>query len=92
MKQLLKTSTLVLLLGALPATQAADAERGKQLVDKHCTSCHDDKVYTRKNRRVTTLDGLKKQVKRCELNLGLTWFDEDINDVVSYLNSTYYKL
>ena len=92
MKQLLKTSTLALLLGALPATQAADAERGKQLVDKHCTSCHDDKVYTRENRRVTTLDGLKKQVKRCELNLGLTWFDEDINDVVNYLNSTYYKL
>ena len=92
MKRLLQTSTLALLLGALPATQAADAERGKQLVDKHCTSCHDDKVYTRKNRRVTTLDGLKKQVKRCELNLGLTWFDEDINDVVSYLNSSYYKL
>ena len=35
--------------------------------------------------------GLKKQVKRCELNLGLTWFDEDIQDVVSYLNTTYYK-
>jgi cytochrome c553 len=92
MKRLLQTSTLALLLGALPATQAADAERGKQLVDKHCTSCHDDSVYTRKNRRVTTLDGLKKQVRRCELNLGLKWFDEDINDVVSYLNSSYYKL
>lgn len=92
MKLLLQTSTLALLLGALPAAQAADTERGKQLVDKHCTSCHDEKVYTRKNRRITTLDGLKKQVKRCELNLGLTWFDKDINDVVSYLNSTYYKL
>jgi cytochrome c553 len=92
MKRLLQTTALALLLGALPATQAADAGRGKQLVEDNCTGCHDDSVYSRKDRRVTTLDGLKKQVKRCELNLGLTWFNEDIQDVVSYLNNTYYKL
>jgi cytochrome c553 len=91
MKLLLHTTALALLLGALPATQAADAERGKQLVKDNCTSCHDDSVYSRKDRRVTSLDGLKKQVKRCELNLGLRWFDEDIQNVVGYLNKTYYK-
>ena len=91
MKLFLQTTTLALLMTALPAIQAADAGRGKQLVGENCTSCHDDSVYTRKDRRVTTLDGLKTQVKRCELNLGLTWFDEDIQDVVSYLNKTYYK-
>ena len=91
MKTILQTATIALLLTALPAVQAADAGNGKQLVDKNCTSCHDDSVYTRDNRRVKTLDALKKQVKRCELNLGLKWLDDEISDVVSYLNDSYYR-
>ena len=53
--------------------------------------CHDSGVYTREDRRVADRDALVKQVKRCELNLGLSWFDTDINDVVQYLNQSYYK-
>ena len=53
--------------------------------------CHDSGVYTREDRRVTDRDALVKQVKRCEQNLGLSWFDTDINDVVQYLNQSYYK-
>ena len=82
-------SALVILLAQTPAT--ADMERGKALTGKHCIGCHDDGVYTRKERRVTTLDALGKQVRRCETNLGLTWFDEEINDVINYLNTQYYK-
>ena len=69
----------------------ADAERGQQLHDKHCMKCHDTAVYTRENRRVTSQDALAKQVKRCELNLGLQWFDNDVNDVVQFLNQSFYK-
>lgn len=75
--------------GLLPA--GAGAETGSQLHDKHCTSCHDERVYTREDRRVTSLDALTKQVQRCELSLGLKWFDEDVDDVTNYLNTTYYK-
>jgi hypothetical protein len=88
MKTPLQMMPFILLLAGMPAAQAAD---GKQLVEKNCTSCHDDSVYTRKDRRVTTLEGLKKQVKRCELNLGLKWFDDEINAVADYLNDTYYR-
>jgi cytochrome c553 len=88
MKRHLQTIAFTVLLAGLPAAQAAD---GKQLVAENCTSCHDDSVYTRKDRRVTTLEGLKKQVKRCELNLGLKWFDDEINAVTAYLNDTYYS-
>jgi hypothetical protein len=91
MKKLLPTVTCTLLLAGAPLAQAADAERGKKLVAENCTACHDDSVYTRKQRRVNSMDDLKKQVKRCEFNLDLAWFDEDVSDVVSYLNSTYYK-
>ena len=91
MKRTLMTLTCTLLLAGVPLAQAADAERGKKLVTENCVACHDDSVYTRKQRRVNSLDDLKKQVKRCEFNLDLAWFDEDISAVVSYLNSTYYR-
>lgn len=50
-----------------------------------------DALYTRSDRRVTTREGLTKQVRFCELNLGLQWFDEEIEDVAAYLNQTFYK-
>lgn len=83
-----------LIFAALLATgnyALADAEHGQQLHDEHCMKCHDTGVYTREDRRVTNQDALVKQVKRCELNLGLQWFDNDVNDVVQHLNQSFYK-
>jgi cytochrome c2 len=76
---------------ATATTVAADAERGKTLHDEHCAKCHDSGVYTRGDRFVSDKEGLTKQVRRCELSLGLKWFDEDIADVVEYLNTSFYK-
>ena len=83
--------SLTLLLGVSAAAQAADVERGKQLVDTHCLRCHGSEVYIRPDRRVTSLQGLHKQVQRCEQMLGLTWFDDDIDNTATYLNQEYYK-
>lgn len=69
----------------------ADAEAGKILHDTHCTKCHGTEVYTRKNRVVKNPEGLKKQVSRCQLSVGANWFDEDVDNVVDYLNSSFYK-
>jgi hypothetical protein len=80
----------VMMTGQIQLSQAAAEGRGEALVEKHCTSCHDDAIYTREGRRVTTVNGLQKQVRRCEQSLGLTWFDEEIADVVAYLNNNYY--
>lgn len=78
---------------AMPlAVTAADLKAGQSLHDAHCMKCHDSGVYTRNDRRITSLEGLRKQVARCELSLGLTWFDDQRENVVQYLNSTYYKL
>ncbi|MGD2056403.1 MAG: cytochrome c [Gammaproteobacteria bacterium] len=78
------------LLAPAPPILAADMPSGKQLVTDNCTRCHDDNMYTRQNRRVTTMEGLHKQVTRCEQALGLKWFDDEINAVASYLNKNYY--
>jgi len=89
-KRLLILTTTCLLAAGAPLTSAY-ADNGADLHAANCTSCHDDSVYTRKDHRVTSLAGLKKQVQRCELSQGLKWFDEDVDDVVNYLNTTYYK-
>lgn len=82
--------TAACLIAATQLALAADIKNGETLLKGNCTACHDDSMYSRKDKRITSLDGLNKQVSRCELSLGLKWFDKDINDVVSYLNQTYY--
>jgi cytochrome c553 len=74
------------------ATQAADLKAGQALHEAHCLKCHDSSVYTRDNRKVNSLAGLRKQVQRCELSLGLTWYDDEVENVVQYLNGNYYKV
>lgn len=91
----MKTVAMTLLtvsatLLATPAS-AADPAHGRQLQEANCMSCHDNGMYTRKDRKITSLDGLQKQVRRCELTLGLQWFDEDVSDVAAYLNQNFYQ-
>lgn len=91
----MKTSILILITTGLATLSsssfAIDANHGKSLQQDNCMSCHDDGIYTREERRVTTLDALRQQVQRCETNLNLTWFPEDVDDVIEYLNTSFYK-
>lgn len=88
---LLGAGTAVLLgLGSVTA-QAQPTENAEELYETNCLSCHGSEIYTRDGRMVTSLDGLERQVQRCETALGLRWFDEDIKDVASYLNHHFYS-
>ena len=76
----------------------ADIKNGKELHDSNCTSCHiwmqggdGSGIYTRENKRIETYPALIKQVKRCRDSLGVPWPEAHVNDVVEYLNSTFYK-
>ncbi len=70
---------------------AADLKAGQALHDSACVSCHDSEVYTRSDHRITSAESLRQQVQRCDANLELGWFDEEIENVSQYLNATYYK-
>lgn len=81
------------------STLAANPTHGKDLHDANCQSCHaslmggdPDKIYTRSDRRVTTLSGLKNQVTRCKTTVGVAWPDDQVQDVVEYLNTRFYKM
>jgi len=97
-----KATLITLCLCALSAHPVMAEEtgitHGKKLHQQSCTACHGkmtggdgSTLYTRSNRRVNSLDALNAQVRRCESNLELKWFDEDINSVSEYLNAEYYK-
>ena len=95
-KILTATSLLVLLTQTANAVSAAN---GKYLHDESCIACHTSltngqpsSIYTRSDRKFNTLKGLNKQVKRCQNSVGANWFDDQIADVVEYLNTNYYKV
>lgn len=76
----------------------ADAGKGKMLVEKNCISCHASSfggdgsgIYTREDRIINSSKGLVQQIRNCNTNLGLQWFDDDELNVARYLNERYYR-
>ena len=82
---------VVLLLATGMAAGAADLEKGDELHFDNCTGCHDSSLYTRDNRNVNSLPRLGAQVRFCRDSLGLTWFDDEVEAVIHYLNHNYYR-
>ncbi len=83
------------LLGLLASPTLASP--GQELHAQNCLSCHaqafgqdGSAIYTRGDRRVSSLAGLERQVNFCQNNLGLAWFEEEVASVSEYLNQQYY--
>ena len=91
MKTLLTALATAAILTVTQTVLATDINQGKSLTQENCVSCHDDSIYTREERRVNSMDALRAQVQRCEANLNLTWFPEEVDAVIEYLNTSYYN-
>ncbi|MBD3821497.1 MAG: hypothetical protein IE914_04475 [Thiotrichales bacterium] len=69
---------------------------GKKLHDDaNCMRCHAKLGYnTDKTIRmnIQSIKDLKRAVDFCNHNLNVGWFDDEVSEVVDYLNKTYYKL
>jgi cytochrome c2 len=99
----MKSTLILLALLAAPAVQAApfakgDAEAGKTLFNRYCTSCHisqfggdGSKIFTRADRRIRSASSLAQQITVCNANTGNKLFPEDEADIGAFLNQTYYK-
>lgn len=81
------TAVSLLMVFAMPAVAENQAET---LYQANCLQCHSSETYTKPTRRINAFDLLERQVKRCELSLGLQWFDEEIHAVAIYLNEQFY--
>ena len=72
------------------SANAADLTNGGLLHAEKCTSCHDSEMYTRENKIIQSLPRLGTQVRFCKDNLGVAWFDDEVDDVIGFLNKNYY--
>nr|VFK02204.1 MAG: hypothetical protein BECKH772B_GA0070898_102663 [Candidatus Kentron sp. H]VFK02259.1 MAG: hypothetical protein BECKH772A_GA0070896_102623 [Candidatus Kentron sp. H]VFK05380.1 MAG: hypothetical protein BECKH772C_GA0070978_102653 [Candidatus Kentron sp. H] len=96
-KKFFPLSILFPALLAVGHAYGADLEAGGKLHEENCVTCHNslndgdaNSLYTREDRRVTSLPGLKAQVERCQYSLELQWFDKEIDRVTAYLNHHFY--
>ena len=81
----------VLSVSAQAASLPGDSASGKKLYEANCTSCHKDDVYTRKDHKIKSLHGLTEQIRNCEHMTDVKLEKNQMNDLVKYLNETYYK-
>ena len=86
-------SAVVLGLAAAPA-MAQDANRGRVLYETHCDSCHYERVHQRDRARslVNALAELQAQVRRWAAQTGKPLGEDDLADIVDYLNRSHYRL
>lgn len=68
-----------------------DHKSGSKLHKSSCTACHKSSIYTRKDRKVSTINGLEKRVAMCSTMLKTNFSDEQKGDIVKFLNDNYYK-
>lgn len=91
MKSILFLATGLLLSFSVQAEVPSVANGQRLFAESRCLECHGVDVFTSKDRKVKDLAGLERKVRQCDTNLSTNWFDDQILDVVAYLNSTYYK-
>jgi mono/diheme cytochrome c family protein len=74
-------------LAALPG----DAAEGRRLHEAHCAGCHDSGVYTRGDRRVRSLDALRRQIDACGHMAKQDFSPAQTRDLLKYVNERYYR-
>jgi hypothetical protein len=80
---------------AVPAAgwgaESPDLERGRALYENHCVVCHTPKVHRRVPRLPLHIDDLRFIVTVWASQQGVRWSRDDIEDIVHYLDRTYYR-
>jgi len=93
MKPLIRCMAGMVCAGLLLPGSASYAEtfdRGQALYENHCRTCHEEGIHVRDNRRVTSIGELRHRVASWSYHAALGWSDEDIADVVDYLDRRFY--
>ena len=82
---------VILSSGVSAALLPGDAVKGKELHNRDCVACHDNRVYTRAHRSVKSIEGLMGRVRLCNQQLGGKLDRDQISDIVKHLNDAYYR-
>ncbi|WP_455757679.1 c-type cytochrome [Sulfurimonas sp.] len=69
----------------------ANYKEGKSLFEgANCLSCHEYEHFKSRKDKVNSYDKLYKTVSQCAYNNKVQWFDDELEDVVNYLNKDFY--
>ncbi len=77
-------------LPACAAKVKGDAARGEK-VHEACLDCHGTGVYLPPARKIDTRDGLRKEVARWGDYYNPALSEQEIEDVVAYLDRDFYR-
>lgn len=66
-------------------------DRGRLLYENHCVVCHTPKVHRRVPTLPIDMKELRQIVSAWAKGEQLGWSDEEITDVVEYLDATQYR-
>lgn len=88
MKVFLTLFTGFLLIQPVLAKDADPANGGKLFIPSACNIPE----LTSPKSTVTDVNQLDAAVRACDVEHNINWYDDEIHDVVAYLNQTYYKL
>jgi len=88
---LLLISVCVCLTPSLLLAQEANHLRGMNLYENHCTKCHESRVHIRDDRKAKSLQEIRAYIQRWINVEQLDWTESEIDDVLQYLNTEYYK-
>ncbi|HEC20509.1 MAG TPA: hypothetical protein ENI97_14425 [Gammaproteobacteria bacterium] len=83
--------SMLLMTPSWAADHKPNIKHGEVLVAKKCMGCHDNRQYTRPNRIIHTYEDLRARVEFCDSASNANFSFDDLDDVVEYLNTTYYK-
>lgn len=70
---------------------AGDKQAGEKLHAANCTTCHGTEVYTRKDRRIKSLEALQARVGMCDKQLKRGLSADELTHITKYLNASFYK-
>jgi cytochrome c553 len=91
MRHLLMTCLAIATLATTAqAAPAGDLAAGEQLHAANCTSCHNTDVYTRKDRRIGSLDALNAQLQSCSHMAKKEFSPTEVRNLTKFLNDRFY--
>lgn len=79
-----------MLVATAQAAPAGNVAAGERLHAANCTGCHDTSVYTRKDRRVGSLDALNAQFQSCSHMTKKEFTPTEVRDLTKFINDRFY--
>ena len=91
MKRLISmTAACAALWIAGQAAAAGDAVRGEKL-HEDCLGCHGTELYVPPKAKIKSLSALKTEVERWNDRMNPKFTKQEVEDLVAWLNATFYK-